>query len=275
MLFTLTDDPQFHILEVSFSNVLMIGLFHSNIRMVSFSKTEKKSYHRKHVRDHTFMTSTWKEDVQWGVLNICHVIADFFVFKQKIYCSFFADVESSGSHNWSFFVDVMNLWPLNGLKLQPISLLEAGISTSTSNQIHFDCRREQPPAPPSPNPLMTKPKDLLLSVGTYFLCEKKLWFNQGCSHWGSKGDHGLPTSISEPKKVQQFQFQTSGMLLFTGVQKLYGPEISWFLSCMLQFLANLRWLFIICNYIGETDHFTLDHQETRKKTTMNESLFRC
>ena len=35
-----------------------------------------------------------------------------------------------------------------------------------------------------------------------------------------------PTSISEPNKVQQFQFQTSGILLFTGVQKLYGPEIS-------------------------------------------------
>ena len=80
MLFTLTDDPQFYILEVSFSNILMIGLFHSNIRMVSFSKTEKKSYHRKHVRDHTFMTSTWKEGVQWGVLNICHVIVDFFCF---------------------------------------------------------------------------------------------------------------------------------------------------------------------------------------------------
>ena len=32
-----------------------------------------------------------------------------------------------------------------------------------------------------------------------------------------------PTSISEPNKVQQFQFQTPGILLFTGVQKLYGP----------------------------------------------------
>ena len=35
-----------------------------------------------------------------------------------------------------------------------------------------------------------------------------------------------PTSISEPKKVQQIQFQTSGTLLFTGVQKLCKPEIS-------------------------------------------------
>ena len=37
-----------------------------------------------------------------------------------------------------------------------------------------------------------------------------------------------PTSISEPNKVQQIQFQKSGTLLFMGVQKLYEPEISWF-----------------------------------------------
>ena len=36
-----------------------------------------------------------------------------------------------------------------------------------------------------------------------------------------------PISISKPNKVQQFQFQTSGILLFMGVQKL--PEISRFL----------------------------------------------
>ena len=40
-------------------------------------------------------------------------------------------------------------------------------------------------------------------------------------------------------KVQAFQFQTSGILLFTNVQKLHGPEISQFLPCMLQFLDNL------------------------------------
>ena len=33
-----------------------------------------------------------------------------------------------------------------------------------------------------------------------------------------------PTSISEPNKVHQFQFQASGIFLFTCVQKLYGPE---------------------------------------------------
>ena len=42
MPFTLTDDPQFYGLEMSLRNTLIIGLFHSNNRMVNFSKTEKK-----------------------------------------------------------------------------------------------------------------------------------------------------------------------------------------------------------------------------------------
>ena len=37
------------------------------------------------------------------------------------------------------------------------------------------------------------------------------------------GGHGPSTSISEPNEVQQFQFQISGIFLFTGVQKLYRP----------------------------------------------------
>ena len=31
---------------------------------------------------------------------------------------------------------------------------------------------------------------------------------------------GAPTSISKPKKVQQFQFQTSALLLFTGCSEI-------------------------------------------------------
>ena len=42
MSFTLTEDPQFYGLEMSLSNILIIGLFRSNNRMVIFSKTEKK-----------------------------------------------------------------------------------------------------------------------------------------------------------------------------------------------------------------------------------------
>ena len=68
--------------------------------------------------------------------------------------------------------------------------------------------------------------------------------SQGRSYWGGQGGQGPPTSISGPSKVQQFQFQTSEVFLFTGVQKLYGPEISRFLSSMLKFLDNLRQHFI-------------------------------
>ena len=41
MPFTLIDDPQLHGLEVSLSNILMIGLFCSDSSMVIFSKTQK------------------------------------------------------------------------------------------------------------------------------------------------------------------------------------------------------------------------------------------
>ena len=66
------------------------------------------------------------------------------------------------------------------------------------------------------------------------------------------------TSIFEPNKVQQFQFQTSGIMLLMGVQKLYRPKILQFLPSMLQYLNNLRHLFIFSNCIGEIDHFTFD-----------------
>ena len=75
MSFTLIEDPQFYGLEMSLNNILMIGLFRSNYRMVIFSKTEKNSYHGNHVRDHTFMTSTWKRDghILGRGLKICHM----------------------------------------------------------------------------------------------------------------------------------------------------------------------------------------------------------
>ena len=88
-------------------------------------------------------------------------------------------------------------------------------------------------------------------------------FIQGHSNWGGQGGYApppppSPTSISKLSKVQQFQFQTSGMMLFVRVQKLCGPKVSRFLPSML----HLRWLFSFSNYIGEIgeiDLFTLDH----------------
>ena len=42
---------------------------------------------------------------------------------------------------------------------------------------------------------------------------------------GGQGAMAPSTLIFEPNKVQQFQFQTSGIMLFMGVHKLYGPKI--------------------------------------------------
>ena len=150
VLFTLTDDPQFYGLEISLSNILMIGLFLSSNRMIVFSNTEKNSYHSKHVRDHTFITSTW------GSIKVCHMFADSFFLNQKIYCSF-SQVEGLGSQNWSLFVIFINVWSLNDLKLQPVQSLEAVVSSLTSGHKPdtFWLRREQlPPAhTPTHSPL--------------------------------------------------------------------------------------------------------------------------
>ena len=72
------------------------------------------------------------------------------------------------------------------------------------------------------------------------------------------GGHGCPTLIFEPKSVEQFQFKTSEILLSTGAQKLYGPEISQISPCMLQFLDNIQQFLIFSNYTGKIDHFSLD-----------------
>ena len=68
------------------------------------------------------------------VSQIGQMSADSFDFKQKIYCSF---LQMEGvaqvmgvSQNWSFFVTVINVWPLNGLKLQPMQALEAVVDAT-------------------------------------------------------------------------------------------------------------------------------------------------
>ena len=47
-------------------------------------------------------------------------------------------------------------------------------------------------------------------------------------------------------------------LLFTGVQKLYRPEISRFSPCRLQFLDNIQQLLTFFIYRAEIDYFSLD-----------------
>ena len=90
------------------------------------------------------------------------------------------------------------------------------------------------------------------------------------------------TSIFEKNKDQKFQFQTSRLLFFTDVQKLYGSEIPQFLPCMLQFLDNIWRLFFTNNIVGPSGkvrYLTLDLLKNfflstiRKKNTMDESLY--
>ena len=103
MPFTLTDGPHLCAIEMSLSNILMIDLFHSNNRMVIFSKTENL-YHSKHVRNHTFMTSKGKggRHLRGGRgPKICHVSVDYFVFMQKIYCSLLQIEERGTGHGES------------------------------------------------------------------------------------------------------------------------------------------------------------------------------
>ena len=61
-------------------------------------------------------------EVEWGGLKICQVLADFFVFKQKIYCPFL-QMEGVGGHTIGHTIG------LNILNLQPIQLLEGVVSS--------------------------------------------------------------------------------------------------------------------------------------------------
>ena len=117
-----------------------------------FNHWQKNWYRSKPVKDQTFMMSTWTGDVHKG-----H------------YCSFLLmeGLREERSQNWSFFVAVINVWSVIGLELQPIQSLEVVLSSLTSSHKPdtFWLLKEQPLAPP-PTLLMTKPKHLLLPVGT-------------------------------------------------------------------------------------------------------------
>lgn len=73
-----------------------------------------KLNHGTIIRDNAFRTTTPKGDGDGG-LEICHVIADFIVLKQQIYCLLLLMVVVVGEghlKDWSLFVDVVNRGPL-------------------------------------------------------------------------------------------------------------------------------------------------------------------
>ena len=99
MPFTLTDDPYLHGLEISLSNILMIGLFRSNKRMVIFSKTKihTNDVHMELGWSHVVGVLKFVTGLQI-LLKICHMSAEFVTRRGR-----------GRSQNWSFFVAVINV----------------------------------------------------------------------------------------------------------------------------------------------------------------------
>ena len=87
------------------------------------------------------MTSTWKGA---GGLKVSYIFADSLAFDQKIYC-YVLQMVGVGITKLIISRGGINVWSLNDLKLQSIQLLEAEVSSSTSNQTHFDCIENNPP----------------------------------------------------------------------------------------------------------------------------------
>ena len=61
---------------------------------------------------------------EWGIsLKICHVYTDSFFEKTNDLLSTSVDGGCGGHKICNFFVDVINIWPLNGLKLKTNSVI--------------------------------------------------------------------------------------------------------------------------------------------------------
>ena len=81
----------------------------------------------------------------------------------------------------------------------------------------------------------------------------------GGGGWGGAARGTMPprpTSTSEPKQVQQFQFQPSEILFFMGVQKFHGFHRVCYNSWTIY--GSFHFHLIFSNYIREIDHSTLD-----------------
>ena len=104
-------------------------------------------------------------------------------------------------------------------------------------------------------------------------------FNRGVTTGGEgEGGWGPQLQYPNPRRSNSFSFKHQRYCFLRGVQKLYGPETLRFLPCMLQFLDNIRRLFIFSNC--RIQQFMMDRLKSfllgtiQKKTTMNESLNR-
>ena len=101
MPFTLPDNPQFYGVGVFLPNILIIGLFVSNSRMVILFRTKKNSHHSKHSMDHLFMT------MARGGLVTCFQIL---LFLSKISTVHFYGWKEWGAHKIGHFVQLWEMY---------------------------------------------------------------------------------------------------------------------------------------------------------------------
>ena len=104
---------------------------------------------------------------------------------------------------------------------------------------------------------------------------------------GEQGGHGRPTSISEPNKVQQFQFQTSGTLLFYGCSEIIQTRNFTIFTVYTTIFGQIKAAFHFfllrrgnrSIHVGPSEKVRYSTQDLlksfllwtiRKKTTMNE-----
>ena len=83
--------------------------------------------------------------------------------------------------------------------------------------------------------------------------------NQGCIHWGGWRGGGMPPHFNfQTKKGPTVSVSNIGDIAFYRSSEIMQTKNLTILPSVLQYLDNLRRLFIFSNYIGEIDHFTLD-----------------
>lgn len=75
---------------------------------------------------------------------------------------------------------------------------------------------------------------------------------------GGQGGHDPPHFNFRIKQGPKASFSNIRNIAFSGCSETYGPKISKFLPCLLQFLDTLWGVFIFSNYVWEINHLMLD-----------------
>ena len=141
----------------------------------SFLKQKKIMSQQTRKRPYIYDIHTEEGCPRGGILKICHMSTNSFVFKQKIYCSFLQMKGVGGITKLVIFVFVIHKSMTSKWFKSTTNTIARGTSFffNIKSQVTYTfwLRREQPhqslePLTPLLTPLITKPKHLLLSVGT-------------------------------------------------------------------------------------------------------------